>query len=115
MVGRHVASRGVDRMPGRWILPRARSLVRVTVALVDLAGPGLRFTGQGHGRAASHYHLGAASDGPITEQLTLANLSLQIAEMRNGSVLMTSRLQGKMGRPPYQPFPDNTTWPGDQG
>ena len=27
----------------------------------------------------------------------------QIAEMRNGSVLMASQLQGKVGRPPWQP------------
>eukprot|EP00666_Eupelagonemidae_sp_cell4sb_P009849 gene9849-14798_t len=28
--------------------------------------------------------------------------------MRNGSVLMTARLQSNIG--PWQPFPDNTTW-----
>ena len=31
----------------------------------------------------------------------------QIAEMRNGSLLMTSRLNTKL----WEPSPDNTTWP----
>ena len=34
----------------------------------------------------------------------------QIAEMRNGSLLMTSRLQAKTPNH-YRPSPDNTTWP----
>jgi hypothetical protein len=34
----------------------------------------------------------------------------QIAEMKNGSILMTSRLQAHTPNK-YRPSPDNTTWP----